>query len=97
LTNNFFDSKIYKLNKDTTMEVISLNPKESKKKEKAKEELLEMLDTVRGLAANGELEEFVMAWCGPEGEVQITVNIKDMIGGIGLFEVGKHILITQAQ
>lgn len=77
------------------MEIVTLDPKLSKKKQR--EELLEMLDTVRGLAANGELEEFVMAWCGPEGEVQITVNIKDMIGGIGLFEVGKHILITQAQ
>lgn len=77
------------------MEIITLNPKDSKKKQKA--ELLEMLDTVRALADNGELEEFVMSWCGPEGEVKITVHIKDMIGGIGLFEVGKHILITQEE
>jgi hypothetical protein len=30
-----------------------------------------------------------------EGEVLIHASVKDLIGGVGLFEVGKNILIQQ--
>jgi hypothetical protein len=36
-----------------------------------------------------------MASIDKEGEVNIHASVKDLIGGVGLFEVGKNILISQ--
>ena len=79
------------------MKIVNLDEKKSSTKKKENAEIVEMLSTVKGLAENGELQEFVMAWYGKDDNVQITVHIKDMVGGVGLFEIGKTILISQSQ
>lgn len=65
--------------------------------EKRKNDLLEVLDDLRRQIENGEIEEFVISSIGADGEVQIHTVIKDLIGGVGLFEVGKNILMEQQQ
>lgn len=75
------------------MEVINIGDRNAKKR---REELLEVLDDLRNKVEAGEIEEFVAASISTDGDVQIHASIFDTAGGIGLFEIGKHILITQA-
>lgn len=74
------------------MEVINIGDRNAKKR---KEELLEVIDDLRQRVEAGEIEEFVAAGMNSQGEVQIHASILDTAGGVGLFEIGKHILITQ--
>lgn len=74
------------------MEVINIGDTNKKRKKK---DLLEVVDKFREMVDNDEIEEFVIASMDSNGEVNIHVNIKDLIGGVGLYEVGKHILIQQ--
>ncbi len=74
------------------MQVISINDKTEAKK---KADLLEILDHLRAEVERGDIEEFVTTSVDKEGEVQIHVASKDFIGAIGLFEIGKHILISR--
>jgi hypothetical protein len=53
------------------------------------------ISEVRKRIEEGNMEEFVMASIDKEGEVNIHASAKDLIGGVGLFEVGKNILIQQ--
>jgi len=62
---------------------------------KKKTELLEILDELRGRVESGEIDEFVAASLDREGEVQIHACIKDLVGGVGMFEMGKNILMQQ--
>lgn len=74
------------------MEVISIHDRNQSKR---KQDLLEILDDLRGRVEAGEIEEFVAASMGSDGDVQVHVCIMDVAGGIGMFEIGKHILIQQ--
>lgn len=76
------------------MNVVSIDPK-TKQKQQRKEELLEVLDTMKKMVETGEIEEFVAASIQEEGAVQIHAVVKDVLGGIGLFEIGKKIIIDQ--
>ncbi len=76
------------------MQVININDKTEKKR---REDLLEVLDDFRKKVENGEIDEFVLASIDKEGEIMLHTVIKDAVGGIGLFEVGKSILIQQQQ
>lgn len=76
------------------MQVIDINDKTAKKR---KADLLEVLDDLRAKIEAGEIEEFVIASVDKEGEVMLHTVIKDTLGGIGLFEVGKQTLIEQQQ
>lgn len=62
---------------------------------KRKQDMLEVLDEIRDQIVTGEISEFVAASLGTDGLVQIHVAALDLPGSIGLFEIGKHILITQ--
>jgi hypothetical protein len=73
------------------MKVISIDPK-SKLDEQRKSEMLEVLDEMKRMVESGEIEEFV-ACSGGDSETKIHVSCLDAVGGIGLFEVGKHLLI----
>lgn len=75
------------------MEVVSIKDL-SKKKQKTG--LLEVLEDLRKRIEEGDLEEFVVASMNGEGDVEIHVCVKDLVGGIGLYEVGKNILIQQS-
>lgn len=74
------------------MNVIDIN---EKLEEQLKKDLLEVLDEMREQVKAGKIVEFVAASADNDGSVQIHVCSKDILGSVGLFEVGKHILITQ--
>jgi len=76
------------------MEVINIGDVTAKKR---KENLLEVLDAFRHKVESGEIEEFVTASIDTEGIVQIHACVLDAIGGVGLLEIGKNILIAQSQ
>jgi hypothetical protein len=76
------------------MEVISINPK-AEKEQKQREQLLEVLDGFRKMIDSGEVTEFVICSLDTEGECQIHVCSNDLVGAVGMFEIGKHILIAQ--
>ncbi len=73
------------------MKVVSLDPK-IKQDERRKSEMLEVLDEMKRMVESGEIEEFVACSTG-QGECKIHASCLDMVGGVGLFEVGKHLLI----
>ena len=76
--------------------IVSLITKEKSEQEEYNKDLLEILDNFRKMVANGEIVEFAISSLDVEGEVVITTCCKDFIGGIGLFEMGKHTLMMQS-
>lgn len=74
------------------MEVISINERSDKKR---RQDLLEILDYLRAEIENGNIDEIVAATIDRDGDCQIHACVKDLPGGVGLFEIGKHILISQ--
>jgi len=76
------------------MKVVTLDPKE-KETTRRKNDMLEVLEDMRKQIEDGEITEFVACSMTAEGFPQIHANIMDFPGGVGLFEIGKHLLITQ--
>lgn len=74
------------------MEVINIGDRSKKKKQS---DLLEVLDDIRKRVEEGHIEEFVVASMDRDGDVEIHVCVKDLVGGVGLYEIGKNILIQQ--
>jgi hypothetical protein len=74
------------------MNVVTLDPK-SKLDEQRKQDLLEILEEMRKQVEDGRIKEFVACSIDHETECQIHVCTLDLPGGIGLFEIGKHLLI----
>lgn len=74
------------------MEVISINQKTESKR---KEDMLEVLDEMRKQIEEGELVEFVAASLDPDGVAQVHVCSLDLPGAVGLYEIGKHMVISQ--
>ena len=74
------------------MKVVSIS---DKSKEKKKADLLDIIDHLRGEIESGEVVEFVAASIDTEGDVQIHAASADFLGAVGLFEIGKHILMSQ--
>jgi hypothetical protein len=61
---------------------------------KRKQDLLDVIDAMRLMVQSGEISEFVAASVDEDGLTQIHVCALDLPGGIGLFEIGKHLLIA---
>lgn len=74
------------------MQVINIGDISAKKR---KTDLLSVLDDLRKKIDEGTIDEFVIASIDTDGEVQIHVCVKDVVGGVGLFEIGKNILFQQ--
>lgn len=74
------------------MNVVSIDPK-LKKDEERKQSMLEVLAEIRRQVEDGEITEFVACSMNEDGEAQIHASCLDLVGGVGLFEVGKHLLI----
>ena len=74
------------------LKVVSLDT--TKKQKQSQDEMLKILNALQERVKNGEIDEFVISSIDLEGNVQISVYIKDVLGGIGLFEIGKQTLIT---
>jgi hypothetical protein len=73
------------------MKVVSIDTK-SKQEELRKAEMLEVLEGMKQMVEAGEIEEFVACSTG-NNECKIHASCLDAVGGIGLFEVGKNLLI----
>ena len=76
--------------------IVSLITKEKSEQEEYNKDLLEILDNFRKMVANGEIVEFAISSLDVEGEVVISTCCKDLLGGVGLFEMGKHTLMMQS-
>jgi len=78
------------------MEVVSINSKrkEQIQEEEQKKAMLEVIDFIRQAIDQGVIKEFVACSIDDNGECQIHVATMDLPGSVGLFEIGKHILIT---
>jgi hypothetical protein len=74
------------------MQVISINEKQE---DKRKEDMLEVLNELRAQIEAGEITEFVACSLDSDGLGQIHVSTLDVPGAVGLFEIGKHLLISQ--
>ena len=80
----------------TDKKVLSLITKEQVQREDYKKDLLEIIDNFRQMIVDDEIIEFAISSLDVEGEVVITTCCKDFLGGIGLFEMGKHTLMMQS-
>jgi hypothetical protein len=74
------------------MQVISINEKQE---DKRKEDMLEVLAEIKSQIEAGAITEFVAASLDSDGLGQIHVSTLDVPGAVGLFEIGKHLLISQ--
>ena len=75
------------------MNVVSIDPK-VKEIEQRKQELLEVIDEIRSQVEAGEIKELVACSMDKDGLAQLHVSILDLPGGVGLFEMGKVMLIN---
>jgi len=73
------------------MKVVSIDTK-NKQDEQRRADMLEVLEEMKRMIETGEIEEFVACSNG-QGECKIHASCLDSVGGVGLFEVGKHLLI----
>jgi bifunctional N-acetylglucosamine-1-phosphate-uridyltransferase/glucosamine-1-phosphate-acetyltransferase GlmU-like protein len=84
------------------MKVISINdviknPEKENEERIAlrKQNLLDILEHVKGEIEAGNIIEFVATSLDKEGDAQIHCYVGDVAVGVGLFEIGKNILMTQ--
>jgi hypothetical protein len=77
------------------MKVITLETKDEKIKKQDRNDFLEIIDTFRERFVNGELDEFVISCLDAEGEAEIYVASQDLVGAVGMFELGKEALLSQ--
>lgn len=64
---------------------------------KRKQDMIDVLDQMRLMVQSGEITEFVASSIDEDGICQIHVCAMDLPGSIGLFEIGKHLLISVDQ
>jgi hypothetical protein len=89
--------------KEGKMKIVSINdaPKKSDEKDvvdfsqKRKDAMLDILEHMREGIESGEIHEFTATSLDGVGEAQIHCYVGDVAVGVGLFEIGKHILMTQ--
>lgn len=74
------------------MNVVTLDTK-LKKEEERKAAMLEVLNVIKSQVEDGQIKEFVACSLNDDGDAQIHASCLDLVGGVGLFEVGKHLLI----
>lgn len=75
------------------MNVITLDP-QAKESEQRKRELLEVIEEIKKQVEQGEIKELVACSMDKDGLAQLHVSVMDLPGGVGLFEMGKVMLIN---
>lgn len=73
--------------------VFNFDP-QAKEAEQRKKELLEVIDEMRSQIESGEIRELVACSMDREGTAQIHASCLDLPGGVGLFEIGKVMMIN---
>ena len=74
--------------------VIPLDQRD-KEEQRRKDEMLEILNYMKKQVETGAIREFISCSLDEDGLAQIHVSTLDVPGAVGLFEIGKHILINQ--
>lgn len=78
------------------MKVVEMNNLAKKQQETEKQNMLNTIDEVRQKIEKGELSSFVVCSMRTDDEVEITACVKDRLDAIGLIEVSKMILFSNA-
>ena len=78
------------------MEIVSINSKrkEDIQQQEQKKAMLDVIDFIKAQIESDSIKEFVACSIDNDGECQIHVAAMDLPGSVGLFEIGKHILIS---
>lgn len=76
------------------MNVVTLEDPKEKEKKRRIEDLLFVLDEIRQQVEAGEIREFVACSIDENGTPQVHASCLDYVGSIGMFELGKHLMIT---
>jgi hypothetical protein len=76
------------------IKVVSINSVEQQQA-RTKADLLEVLDEMREQIESGDIVEFVAVSMCEDGEPQIHAKVIDLPTAVGLFEIGKHMIIQQ--
>lgn len=74
------------------MKVVSVNPL-GKKAEERKQALLEVIEEMREQIESGRIQEFVACSIDTDSTCQIHASALDLPGAVGLYEIGKHMMI----
>ena len=74
--------------------LVSIDAK-SKREEKHKQDLLEVLDEMRRQVEEGDITDFVATSIMADGDTQIHVMMDNLPEAVGLYEIGKHMVIQQ--
>lgn len=74
--------------------VVSIDPREQEEI-KRQAEMIEILEYLKKQVETGNIKEFVSTTVDVDGMSQIHCSTLDTFGAIGMFEIGKHILMTQ--
>lgn len=76
--------------------IVELNPIQ-RREARTTDAIVEVIEEMLERARNGDMREFVAVSLDGEGEAVIHASCNDIAGGVGLYEIGKHILISQYQ
>jgi hypothetical protein len=74
--------------------VVELDPN-ARKENKHRKDLLEVLDEMRKQVEEGTITDFVAVSIMDDGDTQIHVMMDDLPSAVGLYEIGKHMVIQQ--
>jgi hypothetical protein len=74
--------------------IVSIDPA-GDERERIKADLLEVLDEMREQIESGDIVQFVAASMLDDGETQIHSMVSDLPTAVGLYEIGKHMIIQQ--
>lgn len=73
--------------------VFTFDPQAKAERER-KENLLEVLEHIKKEIEEGKIKEFVACSMDGDGVAQVHASVLDLPGGVGLFEIGKVMLIN---
>jgi len=74
--------------------IVSIDPA-GDERERIKADLLEVLDEMREQIESGDIVQFVATSMLEDGETQIHSMVSDLPTAVGLYEIGKHMIIQQ--
>lgn len=77
--------------------VLNLVTKVDKENEKYHQELEEVAQSFMDLVKSRNIKEFVITYVTDEGNVAVSTYAKDMIGSLGMMELGKLIIMNQVE
>jgi len=74
--------------------IVSIDPA-GDERERIRADLLEVLNEMREQIESGDIVQFVATSMLEDGETQIHSMVSDLPTAVGLYEIGKHMIIQQ--